>query len=45
MATASTWATADVKIHALTAKPGDNVSYQVLPVGTKLISENITLIR
>jgi hypothetical protein len=47
MATADISATAELSRHAVTAEPGDNVKYPVLPIGTKLISEerHITLTR
>jgi hypothetical protein len=47
LATADASATARLGQHALTAKPGDNKNYEVLPIGTKLISEerHITLVR
>ena len=47
MATADISATAELSRHAVTAEPGDNVRYPVLPIGTKLISEerHITLTR
>jgi hypothetical protein len=47
MATATTSATAELSRQATTAEPGDNVKYPVLPIGTKLISEerHITLTR
>jgi hypothetical protein len=46
-ATADTSATVDLSRHASSARPGDNVKHDILPVGTKLISEerHITLAR
>jgi len=47
LATADTSATAVLSRHAVTAEPGDNMKYPVLPIGTKLIREerHITLAR